>query len=167
MLDSYETHVNHEIPPVVFSDSKVLILGTFPSVKSRESKFYYGHPQNRFWKILAQIYREELPCSIQEKKDFLKRNHIALWDVIHSCKIKGSSDSSIQDVVANPIEKLLMQSEIDTIYVNGKKASQLYLKYVYENTKVKAITLPSSSPANAMFSLDKLVQEWGDKLLNR
>lgn len=153
-------HVNHEIPPVFNSESRILILGSFPSVKSREANFFYGHPQNRFWKVLAALYHEEVPSSIEEKKDFLLRNHAAVWDVIASCDIKGSSDSSIKNVTPNDLGLVLDHSNIHAIYANGATSYKLYEKYCLEKTGRKAVKLPSTSPANAAFSLDKLVQEW-------
>ena len=119
-------HVTHTFEPVFNEESKVLILGSFPSVKSRENNFYYGQPQNRFWKVLARLYKEEVPQTIEEKKLFLLEHHIALWDVIESCTIIGSSDTSIKDVVINDFSKVLENSAIEKIYVNGTKAYDLY-----------------------------------------
>ena len=152
--------IQHPIEPVFDKESKILILGSFPSVKSREEGFFYGHPQNRFWKVLAEIWKEPVPVSIDEKKSFLLRNHIAVWDVIKSCDIEGSSDSSIKNVVANDIGVILLKADIKQIYVNGKKAQQLYQKYIYPMLQKEAICLPSTSPANAAWSLERLVQEW-------
>lgn len=152
--------IQHPIEPVFDKESKILILGSFPSVKSREEGFFYGHPQNRFWKVLAEIWKEPVPVSIDEKKSFLLRNHIAVWDVIKSCDIEGSSDSSIKNVVANDIGVILSKANIKQIYVNGKKAQQLYQKYIYPMLQKEAICLPSTSPANAAWSLERLVQEW-------
>ena len=120
MMKEYE-HLTHTFEPVFNRESKILILGSFPSVKSRENNFYYGHPQNRFWKVLAQIFEVEVPQTIDEKRTFLLEHHIAVWDVIESCTIIGSSDSSIKDVVVNDFLKVLKNSEIETIYVNGGK----------------------------------------------
>lgn len=159
--------VTHRFEPVYDERSQVLILGTFPSVKSRENQFYYGHPQNRFWKVISAVTGEELPVTIPEKKAMLMRQHIAIWDVIASCEIRGSSDSSIQNVVANPIEHLLKQSSIGRIYGNGDKACKLYQKYCLEKTKVAIHKLPSTSPANAAFSLDELIRQWGGALRER
>lgn len=150
----------HEFGPCYDADSKILILGSFPSVKSREEGFYYGHPMNRFWKLLALLYEEETPGDIAQKKAFLKRNRIALWDVIESCDITGSSDSSIKNAAVNPIGDILDASEIQTIYANGKKAQHLYQKYVMPVTGREAIGLPSTSPANAAYSMERLMQEW-------
>lgn len=152
--------IQHPIEPVFDKESNILILGSFPSVKSREEGFFYGHPQNRFWKVLAEIWKEPVPVSIDEKKFFLLRNHIAVWDVIKSCDIEGSSDSSIKNVVANDIDVIISEANIKQIYVNGKKAQQLYQKYIYPMLQKEAICLPSTSPANAAWSLERLVQEW-------
>lgn len=150
----------HNIPPIYNQDSQILILGSFPSVKSREAQFFYHHPQNRFWKVLATLYHHDPLLTIEEKKNFLLENHIALWDVIQSCDIHGSSDSSIQNVIVNDIAGLLKDTHMTHIYTNGKKAHQLYMKYCYELTHQKDIYLPSTSPANAAYSLDKLLIEW-------
>ena len=150
----------HNIQPVYDENCQILILGSFPSVKSREGQFFYHHPQNRFWKVLAILYNEEPLKTIVEKKEFLLKHHIAIWDVIESCDIKGSSDSSIENVTDNDIASLLKKSAIQTIYTNGKKAHQLYQKYCFQNTHIDDICLPSTSPANAQYSLERLIQEW-------
>ena len=150
----------HPIAPVFDKDSKVLILGSFPSVRSREEGFFYGHPQNRFWKVTSRIFGEELPVTIDEKKAFLIRNHIALWDVIGSCEIDGSSDSSIRDVTVNDLSVILDVADIRAIFLNGKKAEQYYLKYLFPVLKRDAVCLPSTSPANAAWNLDKLADAW-------
>ena len=150
----------HPIQPVYDKDSKVLILGSFPSVKSREEGFFYGHPQNRFWKVTASIFDEEIPRTPQEKKAFLIRNHIALWDVIGSCDIDGSSDSSIRNVKVNDISMILTTADIKAIYLNGKKAYHLYQQYLEPVIQREGVCLPSTSPANAVWSLEKLKQAW-------
>jgi len=150
----------HPIDPVFDKDSAVLILGSFPSVKSREEGFFYGHPQNRFWKVTARVFGEEVPQTIAEKKSFLLRNHIALWDVIGSCDIEGSSDASIRNVSVNDISLILKTANIKAVFLNGKKAFSLYRKYMYPEVKREGICLPSTSPANAMWSVDKLIDEW-------
>ena len=150
----------HPIAPVFDKDSKVLILGSFPSVKSREEGFFYGHPQNRFWKVTSRIFGEELPVTIDEKKAFLIKNHIALWDVIGSCEIDGSSDSSIRDVTVNDLSVILDTADIRAIFLNGKKAEQYYMKYLFPALNRDAVCLPSTSPANAAWSLDKLADAW-------
>ena len=155
-----QEHLTHTFEPVFNKDSKVLILGSFPSVKSRENNFYYGHPQNRFWRVLAGILGKDVPQTIEEKKSFLLENHIAVWDVIESCTIIGSSDASIKDVVVNDFSKVLENSQVEAIYVNGGKAYELYHKYAEKQTGIPAIKLPSTSPANAAWSLEKLCIAW-------
>ena len=153
-------HVTHTFVPVFDADSRILILGTFPSVKSRESNFYYGHPQNRFWKVLALVTEDTVPETTEEKKKFLIRHHIAVWDVIESCDIVGSSDSSIRNVIPADLTKVLEQADIVQIYANGAKAWQLYQKYLLPVTGRDCRKLPSTSPANVSFRLDRLVREW-------
>ncbi len=152
--------VTHTFEPVYDGNSEILVLGTFPSVKSRESAFYYGHPQNRFWKVLAGLTGEEVPGSIAEKKALLLKHRIAIWDVIRSCDIEGSSDSSIRSVEANDIAGLLRVSRIREIYGNGDKACQLYNRFCREQTGKEIHRLPSTSPANAAFSLGRLLECW-------
>lgn len=150
----------HNIEPVYDKDSKILILGSFPSVKSREGRFFYHHPQNRFWKILSALTGDDFVTDIETKKQLLLKHGIAVWDVIGSCKIKGSSDSSIEDVVPNDIDRILKEANIGHIYTNGGKSYDMYKKYIYPKTGIEAIKLPSSSPANAAWSLERLVTEW-------
>ena len=154
------THVIHKIPPVYNKNSQILILGSFPSVKSREGRFFYHHEQNRFWKVLSTIVNDVLPETIDEKKDFLLKNHIAVWDVIASCDIEGSSDSSIKNAVPNDFSDILKAAPIRKIYTNGGTAYKLYHKYCEKVTGIKAMKLPSTSPANASYSLDRLISEW-------
>lgn len=157
-------HVHHTFMPVYDENSKVLILGSLPSVKSREAGFYYGHPQNRFWKVLAALLTCPVPETIEEKKRMLLTHHIAVWDVIESCDIIGSSDSSIKNVVPADIGKLLENADIGRIFANGKKAESLYQKYIFPKTKVPVTVLPSTSPANAACSLEKLAEVWGTEI---
>lgn len=152
--------VQHEIPPLFNEHSKILILGSFPSVKSREGHFFYNHPQNRFWRVLAAEMGQETPQTIPEKREFLLQNGIALWDVIASCEIEGSSDSSIRNVVPNDIRSILEAADIRQIYVNGGTAEKLYKKYIFPVTGRAAVRLPSTSPANAACSLEKLIEQW-------
>lgn len=159
IMNEYKQLV-HTFKPIYNQDSKILILGSFPSVKSRENNFYYGHPQNRYWKVLANVLDVEVPQTVEEKKNMLLENHIAIWDVIHSCSIIGSSDNSIKDVVVNDFSEILQNSKVETIYVNGGKAYELYHKYAEKNTGIKAIKLPSTSPANAAWKLDRLCDTW-------
>lgn len=154
------SYVEHTFAPVYDKESRILILGTLPSVKSRENQFYYGHPQNRFWKVIAQLTKEKVPGTIEEKKELLLRRHIAVWDVIRSCRIIGSGDSSITDVEVNDLTGLLRESRIEKIYANGQKACELYQKYVYGQTKREIIKLPSTSPANAGYRFERLCEEW-------
>ncbi len=152
--------ISHPVPPVYDENSRILILGSFPSVKSRESRFFYGHPQNRFWKVLAAVYEEDLPETVPEKTAFLLRNRIALWDVIGSCDVTGSADSTIKNVAANDVSIILNNASIRKIYVNGKTAEKYYRRYLQKETGIKALCLPSTSPANASYSLEKLVESW-------
>lgn len=152
--------IQHPIEPVYDKNSKILILGSFPSVKSREAGFFYGHPQNRFWKVLARVFQTDIPATIPEKKTFLLEHKVAVWDVIGQCEITGSSDSSIRNVIPNPIQKILEETQIERIFVNGKKAEELYKRYIYPETKRNAICLPSTSPANASWNLEKLTEAW-------
>ena len=154
------THVSHDFEPVFDENSKVLILGTFPSVKSRENQFYYGHPQNRFWKVIAGLTESEVPQTIEEKKKLLLEHGIAIWDVIESCDIIVSSDSSIKNVVPADIERVVANSKIQNIYANGGTAKKLYEKYSQKKTGREIIGLPSTSPANAAYSLERLLECW-------
>lgn len=152
--------LSHTFAPIFTPTSNILILGTFPSVASRANQFYYGHPQNRFWKVLATLTCKAIPKSIEEKIAFLHEHNIALWDVVESCQIENSSDSSIKEAKANDIASLLAQAPITHIYANGAKAYELYMKLSYPISKTPIIALPSTSPANAVYSLDKLVEAW-------
>ena len=152
--------LKHTFDPVFNTESKILILGSFPSVKSRENNFFYGHPQNRFWKVMAKVLEWEVPTTIEEKRKMLLENHVAVWDVIASCSILGSSDTSIKDVVVNDFSKILENSKVERIYVNGGKAYELYHKYAEKVTGIQAVKLPSTSPANATWSLEKLTKTW-------
>ena len=153
-------HIVHSFEPVYDKDSEILILGTLPSVKSRENNFYYGHKQNRFWKVLATLLKEPVPETIEEKKAMLLAHRIALWDVIQSCDIKGSSDSSIKNVQPTDIGMILEKTNITRIYANGNKAGQLYKRYQFPVTGIEAMVLPSTSPANAAWSLERLCEVW-------
>ncbi len=150
----------HPIPPLYDSESRILILGSFPSVKSREGQFFYHHPQNRFWKVLAAVFREPVPGTIAEKSAFLHGHHIALWDVIGSCEIIGSSDSSIRQVEPNDLSPIFAAAPIQAVYCNGNASWQAYKKYTQPATGVEAVLLPSTSPANAAWSLEKLTKAW-------
>lgn len=152
--------LTHPIPPVYDSESKLLILGSFPSVKSREQQFFYGHKQNRFWRVLAQVLGCAVPESIEQKRAMLLTHHIAVWDVIASCEITGSSDASIRNVVPNDLSCILSRADIRVIYTNGSKAHQLYQKYIFPVNGREAQLLPSTSPANAAYSVERLVEAW-------
>ncbi len=150
----------HPIPPLFDENSEKLILGSFPSVKSREAMFFYGHPQNRFWKLIALLYGENEPKIIAEKSELILSHNLALWDSIHSCTVTGSSDSSIKDVVPNDLSMILRGSRVSQIFCNGALSHKMYMKYIFPTTKIEAVKLPSTSPANAAFSLDRLAEKW-------
>ena len=152
--------LKHTFDPVFDAESKILILGSFPSVKSRENNFFYGHPQNRFWKVMANVLDWNVPTTIEEKREMLLNNYVAVWDVIASCSIVGSSDTSIKDVVVNDFSRILENSKMERIYVNGGKAYELYHKYAEKVTGIQAVKLPSTSPANAAWRLEKLTKTW-------
>lgn len=152
--------VTHTFDPIVDHQSKILILGSMPSPKSRENGFYYGHPQNRFWKVIADIFNEEIPNTNELKKEFLHRHHIALWDVLKSCEIKGADDNSIKNPVPNDFTEILNQAPIKVIFTTGKKATDLYMKYCYPSTQIPTIGLPSTSPANRRISYEALKLEY-------
>lgn len=152
--------ITHPIPPFFDENSKILILGSFPSVKSREMMFFYGHPQNRFWKVLSIIYEDAFPETVPERQAFLQKHHVAAWDVIQSCDIVGSSDASIKNVTANDLSVILDHAPIRTIYVNGKTAEKMYRRYTEPKLDRAAVTLPSTSPANAAWSLERLAEAW-------
>ena len=147
----------HPFPPLYNRDSKVLILGSFPSVRSREAMFFYGHPQNRFWKVIAALFDEPVPQSIPEKKALILDHGLALWDSIASCEIKGSSDASITDAVPTDLSEILENSAVQRIFCNGTRSFEMYRKYQLPRTGIEAVKLPSTSPANAACSLDKLI----------
>ena len=150
----------HPIEPVYDEKSRILILGSFPSVKSREEMFFYGHPQNRFWKVLAAVYDSEIPRTVEEKRTFLLEHGVALWDVIGSCEITGSSDSSIKNVVPNDLNRILGRAPIGRIFLNGKTAEKYYKMYFGKTITLDAVCLPSTSPANAGWTLERLKTAW-------
>lgn len=159
------TTVAHEIQPVLDSRSRVLLLGTMPSPASREQGFYYGHPQNRFWRMLAAIFNEPAPRTIEEKRDMLLRHHIALWDVLASCEIEGASDASIRDAQPNDLARIFDAADIRAVFATGTKAGELYRKLIEPTLGVPCTTLPSTSPANAKMKLADLVDAYGKALL--
>lgn len=152
--------IEHPFEALYNSDSKILILGSFPSVKSREENFFYGHPQNRFWKVTSSLLSEPVPLTIPDKRKFLLKNNIALWDVIKSCEIENSSDSSIRNVTPNDLSIILQNSNIKMIFTNGKTADKYYRKFQLKKTNTEALCLPSTSPANAAFGMERLLKEW-------
>ncbi len=152
--------IKHPIKPLFDDNSKILILGSFPSVKSREQMFFYGHPQNRFWRVVAEVFGKNVPQTIKEKRTLLLSCGVAVWDVVASCDIEGSSDSSIKNVVANDISVILDHADIKQIFVNGKTAERYYNKYLKVKTGKEAICLPSTSPANAAWSIERLTDAW-------
>lgn len=152
--------LKHEFPPVYDENSRILILGSFPSVKSREQQFFYGHPQNRFWKVIAGLTEAPVPQTVEEKRRLLVEKRIALWDVIAQCEIIGSSDSSIKNVVPTDLSRILDTADIREIYANGATAKKLFQRF-QKNTCGREVTgLPSTSPANAAYSLERLMEEW-------
>ena len=148
--------IEHEIPPLFDERSRVLILGSFPSPKSRETGFYYGHPQNRFWRVLSAVLNEEVPITTEEKKNLLLTHGIALWDVISSCEIRGAGDSTIKNASPNDFSVILSKADIRRVFTTGKTASALYKKF----TGAESVSLPSPSPANCALSLEKLIEEY-------
>ena len=150
----------HTIPPVYDEGSKILILGSFPSVKSRESEFFYGHAQNRFWRVLSALLGRELPQTNEEKKRLLLESHIALWDVIKCCEIDGSSDASIKNAQPNDLTEILSDADIRAVFTNGSAADRLYRQYQQKQTGIIAVRLPSTSPANAAWTLERLTKSW-------
>ena len=156
--------VSHPFDPVVSPESRVLILGSFPSVKSREQGFYYGHPQNRFWRVLAEVYHEPLPLTIPAKRELVLRHGLALWDVIASCDITGSSDASVKNAVPVDIERVMRAASIQTVICNGGLSGKLYARYLQPLTGIEALVLPSTSPANAAWTLPRLVAAWSTPL---
>lgn len=158
--ETMKTRLNHPFGPLYDENSRVLILGSFPSVKSREQNFFYGHPQNRFWKVISAIFEQPVPQTIEEKKQLIFGSGLALWDSIESCEITGSSDSSIRNAQANDIRIILDSCNIERIYCNGRKSHELYKKYIEPQTGREAVCLPSTSPANAQWTLERLIEEW-------
>ena len=159
------THIKRNFGPVYDQNSKILILGSFPSVKSREAAFFYGHPQNRFWPLLGRVLKCDVPSDTEGRKAFLLEHGIALWDTIEECDIAGSSDSSIRNVIPVDVMKVLDCAEIQEIYCNGAASFKLFMKYLYPVCGRTPVKLPSTSPANAAWSMDRLYEEW--KILKR
>ena len=153
-------HIVHPFGPLYDESSEILILGSLPSVKSREADFFYGHPQNRFWPLLAALFDEDAPKSIAEKKELALRRHIALWDTVYSCDIVGSSDSSIRNAVPTDLSGILKGSRVRRIFCNGATSGKYFKKYQEERLQMEATVLPSTSPANAAWTMDRLMDAW-------
>lgn len=159
----YHTRMNqlqHPFGPLFNKESRVLILGSFPSVKSREQNFFYGHPQNRFWRVVAAVFARPVPHTVEEKKLLILSSGLALWDSIASCEITGSSDASIRNVKPNDLSLILNSCNIERIYCNGRKSHEMYEKYIEPQTGREAYCLPSTSPANAQWTLERLIDAW-------
>ena len=150
----------HNIEPLFDKNSKTLILGSFPSVKSREAGFFYAHPQNRFWKVIAGVFGEDVPLTVADKKALILNNGLALYDSVYSCEINGSSDSSMKNVVPSDLTPIIQNSKITKVFVNGRTAEKYYVKYSLNDTGINGVVLPSTSPANAAWSLERLIDEW-------
>ena len=152
--------LNHPFPPVYDENSRVLILGSFPSVKSREQGFFYGHPQNRFWRVLAAVYRDEVPLTVPDRRAFLLRHGVALWDVLAACEIRGSADATIRAAAPNDLGPILAGAPIRAVFANGQTAGKLYRAHIEPLTGRPAVVLPSTSPANAAWTLERLTEAW-------
>ncbi len=159
-MGSSEGRLEHPFGPLFSADSRILILGSFPSVKSREQQFFYGHPQNRFWRVIAAVFDEPVPATTEEKKKLILGHRLALWDAIASCVVTGSSDASIREVRPNDLRIILDGCGIRRIYCNGRKSYEMYERYILPETGREAACLPSTSPANAQWSLDRLIAAW-------
>ena len=162
-MDKYQ-HVTHGFGPLYNKDSRILILGSVPSPASRQIGFYYGHPRNRFWGLLALLCGEEMPETIEEKKHLILSNHFALWDVIEECDIIGASDSSVRNVVPTDIPRILAETKIEKIICNGALSKKIYDKYQLRQTGIEAVKMPSTSPANAAWSMERLAQAWREAI---
>ena len=156
--------IQHPFGPLFSPDSRILILGSFPSVKSREQNFFYGHPQNRFWKVIAALYGEPVPASVEEKRTLILGHGLALWDSIESCEITGSSDASITGVVPNDLSPIFAAADIRQVFCNGRKSHEMYRRWLEPQYARPAICLPSTSPANAAWSLERLTDAWAEAL---
>lgn len=159
-----KTELSHPFTPLYNADSRILILGSFPSVKSREQRFFYGHPQNRFWRVIAGVLQCPVPQEIPEKKELLLSHGVALWDSIARCEIAGSSDASIDRVVPNDLSPIFVGAEIRQVFCNGRKSWEIYRRYNESLTGRPAVCLPSTSPANAAWTFDRLLQAWKAQL---
>ena len=160
MLVVNSQYLNHPFGPLFSQNSQVLILGSFPSVRSREQQFFYGHPQNRFWKVIAALFEEDVPVTVGQKKSLILNNKLALWDTIASCEVIGSSDASIRNVKANDLRLILDNCPIRSIYCNGKTSWQYFRQLIQPVIEREAGCLPSTSPANAQWTLERLIEAW-------
>lgn len=160
-----KTSQTHPFPPLYDARSRVLILGSFPSVKSREQRFFYGHPQNRFWRVLPALFGEIVPVTVEEKKALVLRSRLALWDTIASCEITGSSDASITNVVANDLRPIMDGADIRAIFCNGGTSHKWYNRLLRDALGREAALLPSTSPANARWTLERLTEAWRSAIL--
>ena len=158
-------HIVHPFPPLYNSESRILILGSLPSVKSREQMFFYVHPQNRICKMINVLIEYTVPQTIEEKYAFMLKHNIAMWDTIYSCDIIGSSDSSIKNVVPTDLKSIIDNSKIEKVICNGKTSGKYYEKYQMKYLGIKPDILPSTSPANAAYSLGKLVEIWKKSII--
>ncbi len=165
-MDTSYTHVVHPFPPLFDAGCDTLILGSLPSVKSRAQRFFYGHPQNRFWPLLAAVYGETAPVTIEEKKALALRHHVALWDTIFSCDIVGSGDSSIRNVTPTDLQPIFDAAPIRRVFCNGRTSGMYYGKYQQKTLGIEAVVLPSTSPANAAWTMERLLTVWRDALRN-
>ncbi len=154
----------HPIQPVYNAESCILILGSFPSVKSREACFFYAHPQNRFWRMLAALFHEEVPEDTASRRDFLLRHRIAVWDTVAACDIRGSSDASMKNAVPNDLSPILGAADIRAVFCNGALSYKLYQKHQAKDIPLPVYAMPSTSPANAACSLSSLIYSWGEIL---
>ena len=152
--------IKHPLSPLYSSQSKLLILGSFPSVKTREYGFFYGHPQNRFWPLMEQLFRVELSTNIEERRKFLLNHHLAVYDSIYQCDIIGSSDASIQNVLPADLAPIFQTADIQQVFCNGATSFKYYKKYHAKQSGITGVQLPSTSPANARYRLDDLLKEW-------
>lgn len=154
------THVTHNFPPLFAPDSRALILGSIPSPKSREQAFFYGHPQNRFWPVLAAVFGEPAPQTIEDKRSLALRHRIAMWDTLAACDIRGASDTSIRNPVPNDLPWLIAQTRVRAVFCTGTTSYKYYKKLCQPQTGIEAVCLPSTSPANAAWSKERLIQAY-------
>ena len=155
--------ITRSFDPIVYSNTKILVLGSLPGKKSLELREYYGHPRNRLWKILAHLTGNEIPQNYERKKEFLFKNNIGLWDVAHSAYREGSLDSKIKKENPNDIEDLLESYEtIKVIGFNGKKSEKMFFKYFTEKLGIKYVPLPSTSPANMAINFEEMCRRWSE-----